>query len=72
MACVLVGLTFEQCLIIYLDYIIVFSATFPQHLERLRTVFEHLAHAGLKLKPNKCHFARSEIRYLVTLCLEME
>eukprot|EP00731_Ephydatia_muelleri_P017894 Em0010g992a len=23
-----------------------------------------LPHAGLKLKPNKCHFARSEIRYL--------
>jgi hypothetical protein len=42
----------------------VFSATFPQHLEWLRTVFEHLAHAGLKLKPKMCHFARSEIRYL--------
>ena len=40
------------------------SATFSQHLERLRTVFEHLARAGLKLKPNKCHFARCEIRYL--------
>ena len=25
---------------------------------------EHLARAGLKLKPKKCHFARSEIRYL--------
>ena len=63
MECVLAGLTFEQCLI-YIDGIIVFSATFPQHLERLRTVFEHLARAGLKLKPKKCHFARSEIRYL--------
>ena len=63
MECVLAGLTFEQCLI-YIDDIIVFSATFPQHLERLRTVFEHLARAGLKLKPKKCHFARSEIRYL--------
>ena len=65
MECVLAGLTFEQCLIyIYIDDIIVFSATFPKHLERLRTVFEHLARAGLKLKPKKCHFARSEIRYL--------
>ena len=41
-----------------------FSATFPQHLERLRTVFEHLARAGLALKPIMCHFARSEIRYI--------
>ena len=63
MECVLAGLTFEQCLI-YIDDIIVFSATFPQHLEWLITVFEHLAHAGLKLKPKKCHFVRSEIRYL--------
>ena len=63
MECVLAGLTFEQCLI-YIDDIIVFSATFPQYLERLRTVFEHLARAGLKLKPKKCHFARREICYL--------
>ena len=26
-------------------------------------MFEHLGDAGLKLKPNKCHSARSEIRY---------
>ena len=37
-----------------------FSTTFPQHLERLRTVLD----AGLKLKPKKCYFARREIRYL--------
>eukprot|EP00731_Ephydatia_muelleri_P003232 Em0001g3232a len=63
MECVLAGLTYEQCLI-YLDDIVVFSVTFDQHLERLKTVFHHLAEAGLKLKPSKCHFAKSEIRYL--------
>ena len=69
MECVLAGLTFEQCLI-YLDDIIVFSATFPQHLERLRTVFEHLAHAGLNLTS----VTLLEVRFaiLVTLYLEME
>ena len=41
MDCVLAGLTFEQCLI-YIDDIIVFSYTFPQHLEWLRTVFDIL------------------------------
>ena len=50
MECVLAGLTYEQCLI-YIDDIIVFSATFPQHLERLQTFLEHLAAAGLRLKP---------------------
>ena len=63
MECVLAGLTYEQCLI-YLDDIVVFSVTFDQHLERLKMVFHHLAEAGLKLKPSKCHFAKSEIRYL--------
>ena len=62
MECVLAGLTYEQCLI-YLDDIVVFSVTFDQHLERLRAVFQHLDNAGLKLKPNKCHFAKGEIRY---------
>ncbi|KAL5460047.1 hypothetical protein EMCRGX_G033464 [Ephydatia muelleri] len=63
MECVLAGLTYEQCLI-YLDDIVVFSVTFDQHLERLKMVFHHLEEAGLKLKPSKCHFAKSEIRYL--------
>ena len=59
MECVLAGLTYEQCLV-YLDDIV----TFPQHLERLTTVFQHLHKAGLTLKPEKCHFARKKIRYL--------
>ena len=63
MECVLAGLTYEQCLV-YLDDIVIFSTTFPQHLERLTTVFQHLRKAGLTLKPEKCHFARKEIRYL--------
>ena len=63
MECALAGLTYEQCLI-YIDDIIVFSATFSQHLERLETVFEHLAAAGLRLQPSKCHFAQNQICYL--------
>ena len=63
MECVLAGLTYEQCLV-YLGDIVIFSITFPQHLERLTTVFRHLRKAGLTLKPEKCHFERKEIRYL--------
>ena len=40
--------------IIYLDDIIVFSKTLEKHVFRLRTVFEKLKQAGLKLKPSKC------------------
>ena len=63
MECVLAGMTYEQCLI-YLDDIIVFSTSFEQHLQRLQTVFQHLAKVGLKLKGKKCHFVKSEVRYL--------
>ena len=61
--CVLAGLVGEQCLI-YLDDIIVFSATFKDHLVRLSGVFQALNNAGLQLKPCKCHFALKEVRYL--------
>ena len=50
--------------IIYLDDITVFSKTPEEHLERLRGIFDKLAKAGLKLKPNKCEFFKSKITYL--------
>ena len=56
MECVLAGLTEEQCLI-YLDDIVVFSATFEDHIERLGNVFRALHQAGLTLKLSKCDFA---------------
>ena len=50
--------------IIYLDNIIIYSKTPKEHLERLEAVFEKISKAGLKLKPNKCEFFKSEITYL--------
>ena len=50
--------------IIYLDDIIIFSKTPEEHLQRLHEVFEKLASAGLKLKPNKCEFFKPRIEYL--------
>ncbi len=63
MECVLAGPTFSQCLI-YLDDIIAFGSSFPQHLERLATVLQRLRGAGLKLKASKCKFMRKEVLYL--------
>ncbi|MEE8207366.1 MAG: RNase H-like domain-containing protein, partial [Nitrosomonadaceae bacterium] len=50
--------------IVYLDDIIIFSATPEEHLVRLEAVFKKLAAAGLKLKPSKCEFFKKEITYL--------
>ena len=63
MECTLSGLTHEQCLI-YLDDIIVFSSSFPTHLEHLRNVFTALRRANLQLKISKCSFGQKEVQYL--------
>ena len=50
--------------IIYLDYIIVFSKMPEEHIRRFRGVFGKLSAAGLRLKPSKCKFFKSQIAYL--------
>ena len=50
--------------IIYLDDIIIYSKTSEEHVKRLEAVFKKLSNAGLKLKPSKCEFFKSEITYL--------
>ena len=50
--------------LLYLDDIIVFAATWEEHLARLRQVFESLCHAQLKLSAEKCTFAAKEVSYL--------
>ena len=50
--------------LIYLDDIIIFSSTPEEHLIHLRAMLERFLEHGLKLKPSKCHFFRTEIDYL--------
>jgi len=56
----------QQCqsLLLYLDDIVVFSATIEQHLERLEVVLGRLQHENLKVKLSKCAFFRPEVHYL--------
>jgi len=60
---VLKGLQFEICLI-YLDDVVIFSATFEEHLERLKLVLNRFRENGLKLKRSKCHFAGTNVKCL--------
>ena len=60
---VLAGLDWESCLV-YLDYILLFSPTFDDHLLLLEEVFKKLRCANLKLKPAKCNLSKEEVVYL--------
>jgi len=57
------GLNFYMCLV-YLDDIIVYSATVEEHLSRIRKLFDRLRIANLKLKPSKCSLLRAEVHFL--------
>lgn len=57
------GLQWETCLI-YLDDIIIVGKTFEDMIQNLRTVFDRLLDAGLKLKAKKCTLFAKKVLYL--------
>ena len=52
----------ENCLN-YLDDVIIFSTTFEEHLDRLKSVFTRLAENNLKLKASKYEFFKSQVKH---------
>ena len=48
----------------YIDDVVTASDSFKNHLKDLRKVFEKLRTAKLKIKPSKCKFGCSEIKFL--------
>ncbi len=56
-------LNLRECLI-FIDDILIFSKTFDEHITRLEAVFHRLHKHGLKLKPSKCEFFKTEVNYL--------
>lgn len=53
-----------QSLLVYLDDLILFNETFDRHIEQLEEVFTRLRNSGLKLKPSKCDFFKTEVTFL--------
>lgn len=53
----------EECLV-YLDDIVIFSATIGEHGARLDRVLTRLQNANLKVNLSKCSFAQEEVKYL--------
>ncbi|CAC5362607.1 Retrovirus-related Pol polyprotein from transposon 17.6 [Mytilus coruscus] len=63
MAQVLRGINWKFVLC-YVDDILVFSENFETHLDHLQQLFNCLSKANLTLKPSKCSFAVTEVKYL--------
>ena len=60
---VLSGLKWKG-LLVYMDDIIIYSATPQEHLVTLADTLERLANAGLKINPMKTTLVRQEVNYL--------
>ena len=54
----------NQFVSVYIDDVLVYSRTLPEHLEHLQLVIQRIQQAGLKLKPSKCSFVREEVEFL--------
>ena len=50
-----------QC---YIDDVVIYSATFEEHLEHLEDILGRIRKAGLKLKRSKCEFIVQKINFL--------
>lgn len=54
----------EGVVVVYLDDILIFTETMEEHIKIVRRVLQILKDNNLYLKPEKCHFHRTELDYL--------
>ncbi|MBW0545769.1 hypothetical protein O181_085484 [Austropuccinia psidii MF-1] len=54
----------EEWLIIYIDYIMIFSETWDSHLSRLERVFQKIVQVNMKISLKKSYFEYSELKAL--------
>ena len=48
----------------YLDDILIYSKNMEEHLQHIRTLFERMRQADLKLTKRKCNFLKAHVQYL--------
>ncbi len=54
----------EEFAAAYLDYIIIYSKTWVEHLQHLTEVLERIKSAGLTIRSDKCAMSKTETTYL--------
>ena len=57
-------LVMEGVVCIYIDDILIFMKTLEEHRRVTKIVLEHLCEHKLYLKPEKCEFEKTQIKYL--------
>ena len=63
MDAVLAGLQWKTCLV-YLDDVVIPGRDFLGHLDNMKSVFERIREAGLKLRLSKCNFCQKSVTFL--------
>ncbi len=48
----------------YLDDILIYGRTFEEHVKNFKTVLQRLRVKGIRLRADKCHIFKQEVRYL--------
>lgn len=54
----------QQCTLVYVDDIVIFTKTFEEHVKAIEVVLQRLREFNLKASRPKCDFCRTEIAYL--------
>jgi len=54
----------DMCSIVYLDDVLIYSNSLQQHQKDVNKILKAIRKSGMKVKPSKCEFHRSEREYL--------
>jgi len=53
----------DMCCIVYLDDVLIYSNTLQHHPKDVSNILEAIRKSGMKVKPSKCEFHKSETEY---------
>jgi hypothetical protein len=54
----------RKCIVVFIDDVLIYSATWQEHIQHIEAVFQLLQHHQLYVKLKKCSFAKQELNYL--------
>lgn len=54
----------RKFILVFMDDILIYSKSLPEHLDHLKVVFTTIKHHQLLLKRSKCSFAQTHLEYL--------